>query len=222
MAKIGDIVLSAGTGLSICAAAAVGIALMKQDGAPSQGPALTSSSVAEWTKYASRGFRLGSPSSPVQIVVFADYQCPACRYFDGVLDSLVALHPSGVTVTYRHHPIPAVHPAALGAAIAAECAAQQDAFQSYSRALFQDQVDIGIRSFESYAEQANVADLDAFSRCVDSDVPRDAVEADIEAAAELGLNSTPSFLVNDRLWRSAIPLRDLDRLVRAAGGEPVR
>jgi len=54
----------------------------------------------------------------VEIVVFADFQCPACRMLARDLKAIRAEFPRYVAVRYRHAPLP-IHPFAVEAAHAA-------------------------------------------------------------------------------------------------------
>src|SRR5262245_44115583 len=55
--------------------------------------ARNASHVASWRALASVGFRRGRVDSPRSVVVFSDFECPYCRRFAAVLDSLHQEHP---------------------------------------------------------------------------------------------------------------------------------
>lgn len=76
---------------------------------------------------------LGANDARTTLVLFNDYQCPACRDLDARLDTL--LHEGLVRVYYRHFPLSS-HPHAKTAAIAAECAGRQGAFREIPQATF--------------------------------------------------------------------------------------
>ena len=96
--------------------------------------------------------------------------------------------------TFRH--FPHLGPASEAAALAAECAADQDAFFPYHDALFERQAQ-GLSSAElDGAARAAGLDLDRFSDCLDSRTHQDALMAGAEEARRLGIASTPFVLVN--------------------------
>ena len=72
----------------------------------------------------------GSPTAPVVMIAFADFQCPFCgRFAREVLPELEKdyLETGQVQLVYRHLPLPN-HPLAIPAAQAADCAGQQGQF----------------------------------------------------------------------------------------------
>ncbi|PIR87953.1 MAG: hypothetical protein COU10_01785 [Candidatus Harrisonbacteria bacterium CG10_big_fil_rev_8_21_14_0_10_45_28] len=85
---------------------------------------------------------LGDPNAPVLMVEFGDYQCPFCAqlFREAEHDIIVQYVNTGkVKLVYRDYPLYAKHPAALPAALAAECAGEQGAYWQYHDALFENQ-----------------------------------------------------------------------------------
>lgn len=69
----------------------------------------------------------GPPDAWVTIVEFSDFQCPYCRSAEPELEAVLAAHPQDVRLVYEQYPL-AFHDRALPAALAADCAGQQDRF----------------------------------------------------------------------------------------------
>lgn len=69
----------------------------------------------------------------VVVRVFSDFQCPYCqRLAREVLPALKAMAREGrLRLAYRHFPLYEIHPEAVPAAVASECAAAQGAFWAY-------------------------------------------------------------------------------------------
>lgn len=99
---------------------------------------------------------------------------------------------------HRHFPL-SFHPEAEEAAIAAECAARQGRFPELNRILFAQADSLGKRAWQDFASEAGISDLRRFQECMRSDEPAQAIERDLEAAGVLGVQGTPTFLINDRL-----------------------
>lgn len=76
------------------------------------------SAVRDWRSYVGGNERIGPADAPVTIVEFSDFQCPFCRRFALVVDSVEARHPNDVQVVFRNFPIAAIHPFARPAALA--------------------------------------------------------------------------------------------------------
>jgi len=80
---------------------------------------------------------IGSRWAPVSLVVYTRYSCGFCTDFASMTDTLLARYPEHLRVIVRNVPSTAGSSEARFA-IAAECAADQDAFPRYHRAAFED------------------------------------------------------------------------------------
>ena len=80
--------------------------------------------------------RLGSENAPVQIVEFADYECPYCQKVNEDLNRLREQFGNQVSLVYKDFPLP-MHPLAARAAEAARCAGAQGKFWEFHDSLFQ-------------------------------------------------------------------------------------
>lgn len=80
--------------------------------------------------------RLGSEKAPVQVIEFADYQCPYCQSVSNDLNRLREQFGDQVSVVYKDFPLP-MHPLAAKAAEAARCAGAQGKFWEFHDYLFQ-------------------------------------------------------------------------------------
>ncbi|WP_105318510.1 DsbA family protein [Thermus tenuipuniceus] len=145
--------------------------------------------------------------------VFSDFQCPYCqRLAQTVLPRLKVLAEQGeVRVSYRHFPLKEIHPEALPAAIASECAHRQGAFWPYHDRLMQGRLG-------NYLGLARALGLDqeAFARCLEDAGVREAVEGERELALRLGLRGTPTAFAGPFQVPNPLDLeRVLDYLVLA-------
>jgi len=171
----------------------------------------------------------GDPNAPVKIIEFADFQCPFCKRFtDETSRQLVAeFVDTGVaSVEFRHFAF--LGPDSVRAAEAAECAADQNLFWAYHDILFlrQGAENTGVYSaanLRSYAREMAAEhdgfDLDAFDSCLDSGEKRAAVEEMTRQADALGVQSTPSFLVNGTPLTGAQPIENFRAAIAAAQGQ---
>lgn len=138
--------------------------------------------------------RKGSATASVTIVEFSDYQCPYCKRAQSTLAEVLKHYGSDVSLVFKDLPIASLHPEAETAAQAARCAGEQGKYWEYHEALFQaPRLEQG-----SYAELARSLGLDAdkLQSCLSSQKYKGDVDADLEEAANLGIQSTPTFLVN--------------------------
>lgn len=209
------------TGVLVTCAVLITAAVVKREFLPSAaaapGPDLRPRKLQNAAALAQKGQVMGRPDAPVKIVEFSDFQCPFCARAQEVIENVRRRHPDRVAVVFRHFPLDAIHPHARTAAMASECAAEQGRFHAYHDALFARQDSIGTRAWEAFAADAGLRDLPAFRQCVDSRRHAAAVERDARVAAELGLEVTPSLIVNGEL-RPGLPTEeDLERWVLAGG-----
>jgi protein-disulfide isomerase len=170
--------------------------------------------VDNWRAYAV-GHRSGPADAPVTIIEFSDFQCHFCRQFSLTLQKIRAAYPTKVTVIFRHYPLEAIHPYARAAAIAAECAAEQGRFTEYHDLLFALQDSIGQIAWDALARRAGVTSTDTFSSCLTSRRGNERVGNDVADGDKLGVQGTPTVLVNDRLMPGTPTAAMLDGLVKA-------
>jgi protein-disulfide isomerase len=152
--------------------------------------------VDDWRTLTQGGIKTGDPAAPVTIIEFADFQCPACRKFAEQVRQAQVQHPGKILVIYRHYPLEAIHPYAMAAANASECAAEQGRFAAFHDVLFAAQDSIGRTSWVRFARAAAVPDTARFKQCVDQNRYQARIQADIAAGRHLKVDGTPTVVVN--------------------------
>jgi protein-disulfide isomerase len=157
------------------------------------------------------GITSGRNDAPVKLVEFTDFQCPFCKRYQAVLDGVAAKYGDQLSVTIIHYPLSS-HPFAKSAAVAAECANSQKRFDAFAHLLYQKADSFGLKSWESYAQEAGVGDSALFTRCLADTalVPR--VERGLNLARELDIPGTPTVVLNG--WKYSRP--PTDSLLRRA------
>jgi len=145
--------------------------------------------------------RLGAETAPVQIVEFADYECPYCQQVNLDLAKVRDQFGDKVSLIYKDFPLP-MHPLAERAAEAARCAGDQGKFWEYHDSLF----DTKRLQLSDLREQAGKLKLDPsrFNQCLDSGEQAAAVKKDAREGQRLGLQGTPSFFINGHFMTGAI------------------
>jgi protein-disulfide isomerase len=145
--------------------------------------------------------RLGSENAPVQIIEFADYECPYCQKVNEDLARLREQFGNQVSVVYKDFPLP-MHPLAGRAAEAAHCAGAQGKFWEYHDSLFETKR----LQVSDLKEQARALKLDStvFDKCLESGEQAAPVKKDAQEGQRLGLQGTPSFFINGHFMSGAI------------------
>jgi len=147
----------------------------------------------------------GRPDAPVTIVEFSDFQCPACGQAFRDLHEVLARR-TDVRLVFRNFPLDsscneamprALHPDACLAAIAAECARQQNRFWEYHDRLFENQHTLDRDSLFRYARDLGL-DIPTFRTCLDAPETRSRVSDDVRAGIAAGIESTPTLFINGR------------------------
>lgn len=151
---------------------------------------------------------MGSPSAPVTMIEFADFQCPFCsRFFSQTLPEIEKnyIDSGKVRFVYKNMPLQNLHPNARAAALAAECANEQGKFWEYHNKLFENQTSWArlagtdaAKTFKQYASDLGL-DANSFKSCLDSGKYADKVNKDYKDGTNYGVTGTPTFFIgNDK------------------------
>jgi protein-disulfide isomerase len=151
-----------------------------------------------------QGYVLGSATAPVEVVEFADYQCPHCGEFANVQFPTIReqLINTG-QLRWRFRDFPLGFPWSRVSALAGQCAGEQGKFWEMEDALFQRQSVWGTTSRNPTAAFRDLArgigvDLDKYNACMDSQRYAGRIEASHREGAARGVTGTPTFFVNGR------------------------
>jgi len=109
-----------------------------------------------------------------------------------------------VRIVWKDFPLTAIHPQALKAAEAGNCAREQGKFWEYHDRLFANQQALQPEFLKKYAADAGL-DAQKFNACLDTAKYNDRVQAQMGVGAGIGVGSTPSMYINGRLVSGAQP-----------------
>jgi protein-disulfide isomerase len=160
----------------------------------------------------------GPANAKVIIVEYSDFQCPFCSRAYTTMDTQV-LKEYGDKVRFYHKQFPlSFHPWAEPAAVAAECAAQQnpEAYWKLYSFYFSNQKDINPQNVKDKAHeglQGTKIDMAKFDDCFDNKKSLDKVKADMAEAQAVGVNGTPAFFINGRLVSGAQPYESFKSII---------
>ena len=155
----------------------------------------------------------GAAGAPVTIVEFADFRCGYCRRFlDQTLNPLLEAYGENVRFVYRDYPI--LGPDSHTAALAGECALQQDKFWEFHDLVYANQDDMSMDAFMTYATDLGM-DAEAFAACVDAPETSQLVLRDYEAGQTLGVSGTPTFFINGKMLVGAQPYQAFAQMIDA-------
>ena len=161
----------------------------------------------------------GPADARVTIVEYSDFQCPFCaRVYTTLEDQVLKEYGDKVRLVFKNYPLSNIHPWAEDGALASECAFQQgnDQFWAMYKGLFSNQADITKENLKDKASEiAKDGGLDVarFQDCLDGRKAADALKADTEEAAALGVTSTPTFFLNGRRLSGAQTYENFKQLI---------
>ena len=152
---------------------------------------------------------IGNPDAPITIIEFSDFQCPFCARFHTQTLPLILeeyIEQGKVKLVFRDFPIQSIHPNALPASVAAECANEQDKFIEMHDMLFEKQNEWNklepadtLSLFSQYASNMEL-EQNAFDSCLTGGKYIEEIKNDLNDGREYGVSGTPGFFVgNDQV-----------------------
>lgn len=138
----------------------------------------------------------GPDSAKVLVEEFSDFQCPACGVAAPIVKKLEAKYQGQIKLSYRQFPLTQIHPLALPAGLASECADKQGKFWEYHDLLFQNQPNFSPLELENYARILTL-NVDLFNQCSNNNAPVEAlIRGDMALGNKQNVQATPTFFVN--------------------------
>ena len=149
---------------------------------------------------------IGDPNAQITIIEFSDFQCPFCARFNtqtlpSIFEEYISL--GKVKLVFRDFPIQSIHPNAVPASVAAECANEQGKFKEMHDKLFDNQnqwnkqetID-ALSLFKQYALEMQL-DSKTFESCLDNGKYIDEIRKDLKDGQNYGVSGTPGFFIGN-------------------------
>lgn len=144
-----------------------------------------------------KGHQKGNADAEVALIEFSDYECPFCiRHSRETMPLIEKNYIASGKVLYgfRDFPIDQLHPQAIRAHEAAQCAGDQDKYWEMHSRMFAQPSQHTPELLEAAAAQSGV-DLGAFRSCVSSGKHTAAIRESVSLAESFGANGTPAFFI---------------------------
>ena len=166
-----------------------------------------------------KGYVKGSPTAPVEITEYADYQCPFCQTFATLQMPTIEerlINTGRLRWRYRDFPLQQ-HPFARLAAHSAACADEQGKYWDQHRRIYEGQSEWASSGnaapiFRKYAGAAGV-DLGRYDACMQAGKYAGRIQADVNSGLAVGVSSTPTLLANGRLYQGRFDSDAITKLV---------
>jgi protein-disulfide isomerase len=157
----------------------------------------------------------GSPTAPVTLVEYGDYECPHCGHAYPIVKEVQKQLGAQLRFVYRNFPLREAHPHAQHAAEAAEAAAAQGRFWEMHDLLFERQRALDDAHLVEYARSLGL-DEARFSAALAGHEFASRVRHDFMGGVRSGVNGTPTFFINGVRHDDSWDVVTLVRAVRAA------
>ncbi|HEX4285881.1 MAG TPA: thioredoxin domain-containing protein [Terracidiphilus sp.] len=162
----------------------------------------------------------GSAAKDLELVEFADFQCPHCKEAQANMDKLATDFPKA-RIVFQNYPLAAIHPASVKAAQYAVCVTKlggSGAFFQFASAVFDGQEGLATPdgtdlTLNSAVTKAGV-DTAKVKTCIAAPETTTQVESSVKLAQALNINQTPTLVVNGRqVPIGGVPYETLKQIV---------
>ena len=151
-------------------------------------------------------YRKGPDTAKVQIIEFADFECPACRQVKTILDTLTSEYGDKIQLVFRNFPLDnscnssvhqKMHEFACRAAVMGRCAGLYGKFWDMYSAMYERQRDMNNETLKNWAKDVGLTD-EQINNCIASKDIQAKLNEDIDLAMKLNIDSTPTLFINGR------------------------
>lgn len=169
--------------------------------------------VEHWQKLLTEGGHwFGKRDAPVKIIEFSDFECPFCRTLKESLDTVLGEYKDKVALIQCNFPL-SIHPHAYEAAMAAECVSKLGDYSRFYQAIYKQQDSLGKESWKNMARSARVSDIAVFTKCMEDSEIRSVVDREVQIGKEIGVDGTPTLIINGRMVSGAMSSAQLITLI---------
>ena len=160
----------------------------------------------------------GPKQAKVTVVEFGDFQCPACGVAYQVVKQIKEEYKGKMSFVFREYPLMA-HKYGYLSALAVEAASGQGKFWEMYDKLYSNQKEWSeskdaLAIFATYAKEIGI-DVNKFREDVDSKKYDAKIQADLSDGNQLGVNATPTFFINGKIYSGALTYDNFKSVVES-------
>lgn len=144
----------------------------------------------------------GNKDAKVKLVEYGDFECPGCVAFEPIVKQIREQYKDQISFQFKNFPLTQIHLNAQSAHRAAHAASLQGKFWEMHDKIYENHS--AWRSsqsvatlFRDYAEELGL-DMSKYDKDYASSETNDAIKADLTEGQQKGVNSTPTFFLNDK------------------------
>lgn len=211
----GKLVKQVGIWVSVFAVVILSVfGLMQLANNSSSSSSVLSSSV-EIPAVSDKDITVGNKQAKTILIEYSDFQCPACALYHNYINQLLNDYNGKILFVYRNFPLPQHKNAVLAAQIA-YAAHLQGNFIEMQNSLFDNQKDWAeidaLDTFLSYASKLKL-DINKLKVDMNSDQTNKIIEEQKTSAVSLGINSTPTFFLNNKQIQNPRSYEEFKQLI---------
>lgn len=184
-------------------------------------PSVADSSLAKQA----HGYTIGSADAKVEVIEFADFECPACGNFATITEPDVRknlVNAGIIRYTFYDFPLVNAHLNTIPAAMSAACADDQGKFWEMHDELFNGQVEWNGQATSNprgvtsgYAKKIGL-DMTKWNACMDANTHLDRIKANYALGMTKQVGSTPTFIIDGTKMNGAANYDDIKKAVDVA------
>lgn len=161
----------------------------------------------------------GAATKDLELVEFADFQCPHCKEAQANMEKLAVDFPKA-RIVFEHDPLDSIHPQAAKAAAYGVCVAQMagsTTFFKFASDVFDGQDGLATPDGATLTLNSALAkaglDPAKVAACSETPETKANVQASVKLASDLGISQVPTLVVNGREVPANAPYETLKKIV---------
>ena len=166
---------------------------------------------------------LGSANAPVEVVEWADFQCPFCgKFHSEVEEQLIQEYVDTGKVKFAYRDFAFLGDESKFSANAARCANDQGKFWQYHDKLFSkggpNGAGLSLLNLKKYASEIGL-NTTQFDVCLDGGGKARVIGEDMEVGERVGITGTPTFFINGKKYIGSMPYNKFKQAIEEALAE---
>jgi len=149
----------------------------------------------------------GESGRKVTLVLFNSFSCGYCRELPHTLQKMMEKYPNDLQVIYKSF---LRNEADATASHAYECAHEQGGHKEMYNMIFKNGL---TQQYLTYAAELKL-DKKSFSKCYSEKRYMEKMKTDMKLAYDIGVNGTPAFLINNKLYIGLLNFKTMDELMQ--------
>ena len=141
----------------------------------------------------------GNLDAPLELVEYGDYECPYCGSAYPIIKDIQQKLGNDLKFVFRNFPLQKIHPHAFLAALATEAASLQNKFWEMHDIVFENQNELESENIFRFGERLGL-NPEQFKVDLSQKTLINKVEKDFESGMRSGVNRTPTFFINGKIY----------------------